>query len=69
MLPDLKQITKIVRWEFTWLNWFKKKKDAGVHIHHQKGIFSVQIFFLCVFNVHTVFDCILDENMGWSEQK
>lgn len=46
-----------------------KKKDAGVHIHHQKGIFSVQIFFLCVFNVHTVFDCILDENMGWSEQK
>lgn len=68
MLPDLKQITKIVRWEFTWLNWFKKK-DAGVHIHDQKGIFSVQIFFLCVFNVHTVFDCILDENMGWSEQK
>lgn len=51
MLPDLKQITKIVRWEFTWLNWFeKKKKKMLVCTSITKKAFSVSrysAFLMC----------------------
>lgn len=55
MLPDLKQITKIVRWEFTWLNWFEKKKKMLVCTSITKRAFSVSRYSSSAFLMCTLY--------------